>query len=653
MLVPLLLLLAQQAGPNPIDRIDIRPAQATIPVGGSVQLSATALDASGRPVPGAIIRWFGVGDGGEVDSTGTVRGNYIGLLRVTASASVGPGRPTIGQALVTITPQPATRIVLDGAPARLVVGSRLSLSGDAYSAQDDRRDDRLAFSSSNERVMTVTRDGRATAIAAGVATITAAAGAATASQQFTVVATQPARVTVLPGDSTVRTGDVVRFRARASDAAGSSISDVGVRWSLAALDDGAVAQIDDAGDFVAETPGRYTVTATIGTHSADALIHAVPRGVGRGFEVLGRAPLPFRGAEVWVHPSGTCAYMTTLADRLYAIDVSDVRAPRIVDSIVTNARLLNDVMTTEDGRTGVFSREGASDRKNGIVIFDASSPCHPRPVADYTETVSGGVHSSFVYQNHVYLTDDATGSLRVIDISTPSAPKEVGRWQAEQTEEGRYVHDVDVQDGLAYLSYWNDGLIILDVGNGIKGGSPTSPRLVSQLKYNLTDLYRKIEERYGLGPRGTHTAWRHKEYVFIGDEVYASRSETGLAGGNGHTFGQLQVVDVSDIEHPRIVAWYAPEDAGVHNIWVAGDTLYMGAYQGGARTLDVSGKLKGDLLRQGREMSWLATADSMGAVPRVPYAWGAVVHNGIMFVPDINSGLWILKMEAKPGRLTP
>ena len=24
-------------------------------------------------------------------------------------------------------------------------------------------------------------------------------------------------------------------------------------------------------------------------------------------------------------------------------------------------------------------------------------------------------------------------------------------------------HDVDVQDGLAYLSYWNDGLVILDV----------------------------------------------------------------------------------------------------------------------------------------------------------------------------------------------
>ena len=55
--------------------------------------------------------------------------------------------------------------------------------------------------------------------------------------------------------------------------------------------------------------------------------------------------------------------------------------------MMTNARIVNDVMTTEDGKYGVFSREGASDRKNGIVIFDASDACHPKPIAEYTETV--------------------------------------------------------------------------------------------------------------------------------------------------------------------------------------------------------------------------------------------------------------------------
>ena len=317
-----------------------------------------------------------------------------------------------------------------------------------------------------------------------------------------------------------------------------------------------------------------------------------------------------------MHQNGKCVYYSTIADRVYAIDVSNPAKPAIVDSMMTDARIVNDVMTTEDGKYGVFSREGSSNRKDGIVIFDANDPCHPKPIAAYTETVSGGVHSSFVYKGYVYLTDDNTGSMRIIDIRDPYKPREAGRWQTSQTEAGRYLHDISIEDGLAYLAYWNDGLIILDVGNGMKGGTAEKPVQVAQLKYDLNALYSRVDQLYGLGARGTHTAWRHGRYVFIGDEVYASRANTGLQDGNDLTWGRLQVVDVSNIEKPKIVAWYEPTDGGVHNVWVEGDSLYMGNYQGGGRVLDISGELKGDLLRQGREMSWIFTADSMGARPR-------------------------------------
>jgi hypothetical protein len=445
----------------------------------------------------------------------------------------------------------------------------------------------------------------------------------------------------------------VRLTAQARDAKGKTIAQPPVRWAVSAVSTSGVAQVDDSGAFVAETPGTYTVTGSVGERSADAVIRVEPRRVGRGMIVQGRVPLAFRSAEVWVHPSGTCAYLTTIADRVYAIDVANPNQPRIVDSMVTNARLVNDVMTTEDGRYGVFSREGASDRKNGIVVFDAADPCHPKAISEYTETVTGGVHSSYVSQGHVYLTDDATGSMRVIDIRDPMKPREVARWQTEQTEAGRYVHDVAVTDGLAYLSYWNDGLIILDVGNGIKGGTPEAPKLVSQYKYDLNETYARVDQLFGLGARGTHTAWRHGNYVFVGDEVYASKPAKGLSNGNDLTFGRLHVIDVSNIQQPKEVAWYEPTDGGVHNVWVAGDTLYLGNYQGGARALDISGELKGDLLRQGREISWILTADSLGVRPRSTFAWGAVVKNGNIFVPDINSGLWILKLESKKVPATP
>src|SRR5439155_22418582 len=119
-------------------------------------------------------------------------------------------------------------------------------------------------------------------------------------------------------------------------------------------------------------------------------------------------------SEFWPHPNGKVAYLATVGDRLYAIDISDPTKLRITDSVMVDARHINDVMTTADGRYGVMTREGASSRRNGIVILDLADPAHPRALSEYTETVTGGVHSTFVftqprYGTHVYLTDDATG----------------------------------------------------------------------------------------------------------------------------------------------------------------------------------------------------------------------------------------------------
>jgi hypothetical protein len=88
-----------------------------------------------------------------------------------------------------------------------------------------------------------------------------------------------------------------------------------------------------------------------------------------------------------------------------------------------DARLYNDVSTTPDEKVGVFTREGASNRKNGIVFFDASDPAHLKVLSEYTETVTGGVHSAFINSHYVYITDDATGSLRIIDFADSVHPR--------------------------------------------------------------------------------------------------------------------------------------------------------------------------------------------------------------------------------------
>jgi len=653
-LLSLLGALQQQPSTAPtavpaLARVTIEPAEVAVQVGDTVRLRATLVDSTGRRVKDVTVRWFQSGGRfeGKVDSTGLVTGGSTGTLTVSALVSPRGGSPATGFARVTVLPQPAVSLTFDREVQKLYAGQSLNVGATPWAANRDRRSDQVLWSSNAPNVVAVSSTGRLSAGGPGRAMITARAGRAARSFSVTVVPNPVASLQLQPELTSVRTGDVVPFRFRAYNRSGRPVGDIVPEWTLSPGN----GQIDQEGHFVADLPGTYRVTANFAGKTAEATVEARPRDVRRPATLVGRLPLKLQSAEFWLHPNGRNGYLSTIADRVYAIDVSNPAAPVITDSIVVDARTINDVMTTEDGKYGVLTREGASTRKNGIVILSFEDPAHPKPIAEFTETVTGGVHSAFVYRGYVYLTDDATGSLRVIDIRNPFKPRQVGRWQTKPDEAGNFLHDVDVKDGLAYLSYWNEGLIILDVGNGIKGGSPDNPKLVAQHKYDLNSLYREVEAVGGPGfIRGTHTAWRAGKYVFVGDEVFSATprpTEGGGVVGLGRAYGRLHVIDVSDLDRPKEVAYYEPKDGGSHNLWVAGDTLYLGDYQGGLRVLDVSGDLRGDLLIQGREMAHVVTGDASGVVPNAPNAWGAIYRDGLIYVPDINSGLWIVRVEGK------
>ena len=652
----LVLLLALQQAPSapplprsPIARVEVTPAEVAVEVGDTLRLKAQAFDSAGRPLADVTVRWFHAGGSfeGSVDSAGLVTGGAVGTMRVAALVSPrAGGRPTTQFARITILPGPAAHIAVAPAIERLYAGQSVVLRTSVTSATGDARHDQVQWRSSDPDVVRVGAAGRMTAGKPGRVTLTASGGRASATLRLTVVQNPVTALRVAPGDTSVRTGDVVPLQFAAL-AGRTALEGARPEWSVA----GGAAVVDDDGYFVAYEPGDYRVVASFAGRSAESVIAVRQRDVQRPTTLVGRLPIKLMASEFWLHPDGRHGYLSTVGDRVYAIDLADPAKPVITDSVVVDARGINDVMTTADGRYGVLTREGSSTRKNGIVILSFEDPAHPRPIADFTETVSGGVHSTFIYDGHVYLTDDATGSMRVIDIRDPRQPRQVARWETPRSSAGRMLHDIDVQDGLAYLSYWNDGLVILDVGNGMKGGSPSNPQLVSQFKYDLESLYREVEAVGGPGfIRGTHTAWRSGKYVFLGDEVFAARPSPTQGGGViglGRAYGRLHVVDVSDIEHPRAVAWYEPKDGGAHNVWVAGDTLYMGDYQGGLRVLDISGELRGDLLAQGREIAHVVTGDSRGMTPNVPNTWGAIYRNGYIYAPDMNSGLWIVKVEGK------
>ncbi|MEW5918867.1 MAG: Ig-like domain-containing protein, partial [Gemmatimonadota bacterium] len=587
--------------------------------------------------------------------TGLVMSGAAGTLPVAASAIIPGTRPLVQRIEVRMVPGPAARIALSPQPQRLAAGQRMRVDAKVYTATGDTRDDRVEWRSSAPNVVSVSDAGIIAAGTAGRATVTASVGNTRATMDVTVLPSRVTRVTLTASTPQARTGDVIRFRADARDAQGRAIEGLTPVWLFAP----GKGEIDAQGAFVAYEPGTYTVKADFGTASGDVNVVVSERDVRRKATVVGQVVRSkFPTAEVWVHPNGKVAYLGTHlgGDRFYSIDISNPANPVIVDSLVDNFRIVNDIMTTADGKTIVYTREGADNRINGIGIASAEDPLHPKKIADFSQGVTSGVHSAFVYTHpthgtHVYLTNDATGALHIVDINNPAQPKEVATWRTPRKfgDAGRTLHDVDVQDGLLYGSWWNDGLIILDVGNGIKGGSPNNPQVVAQYKYNLDKLYKDVELQGGKGfIRGTHTAWRHKNYVFIADEVFGNDAAAALFQGKpARAYGRMQVIDVSDVNNPRSVAWYEPEYGGVHNVWVAGDTLYMGAYNAGFRAFDISGELRGDLKAQGREIAHVNTAHESGFVPNVAMTWGVVVKNNLAFINDFNSGLWIVRLEPR------
>src|SRR5690606_28380163 len=217
--------------------------------------------------------------------------------------------------------------------------------------------------------------------------------------------------------------------------------------------------LDADGSFVGYEPGSYTVTASLGNRTADAVVSLSARGVRRPLTVVGRLPRTrFNTEEVWIHPNGEVAYLGSGGggDVLYVIDITNPAAPVVTDSLVSNTRRVNDVMTTPDGKYLVHTREGAADRRNGVVFASLEDPRHPKVISEFTSGVTAGVHSSFIYKDprhgqHVFLTNNGTGALHVVNIDDPANPREVAQWKTEnRPDAGRTLHDIDVQDGLLY-----------------------------------------------------------------------------------------------------------------------------------------------------------------------------------------------------------
>jgi hypothetical protein len=697
---------AQEPGArSPVTRIAITPPSPLVGTCDTLRIKATALDSAGRAVPGATIRLQvaggaflggsctdpggprvaaeagdanppttgGRGGGGRgargaaPSGPGTVapdgEGIVIGaanpsMMRLTVSATVEGSAPFVTTIPVSVVASAATRIDIDPTPARLVTGQSITLRAQTFSSRNDPRlNDRLTWTSSAPAVARIDADGNLLALAAGRAVIAGASGALKKAFTVEVIPANLRSFSISPAKTSLRTGDVMRFTVSATDAAGRAVTGLTPTWSFAPGE----GIIDADGGFVAYKPGQYSIMAGVGPRSAVATVTVSARDVRRAGTIVGAIPIGHAWtAEVAVHPMAPVAYFSLLDKGIaYVVDMRDPAKPTIVDSMVVNARVVNDINISEDGKVIVLGRQGADNRRSGITVFTTDDPLHPKLAADLSDGIAGGVHSATIntqsrYGRFVYCTYN--GRMIVIDINDPANPKIVSAYAHPGLP-----HDYYVEDGIAYASWIGEGLLMIDVGNGVKGGSPSNPQLISHYKYDIAGELNAASRELGASViGGTHAAWRKGKYVFFSDEIFndaftgrdeqAANRASGQPGGltlPERFWSSLRVIDVSDITRPRLVAWYRPEFGGIHNFAIAGDTLYLGTFNAGFRTFDIAGELRGDLREQGREITHVNTVDWKGKKPNAAMTWGAIVKDGLAYVPDMHNGLFIIRMQPR------
>ena len=638
---------------NRVADVRTEPAEIVVEVGDSLStgedVRMIAFDADGNPVRGvrilgSIDSRFAVLEEGHIKGVGEGSAELRMAIRVPPASGTGAPEIRTFTAPLRVVGPPVVAVEVVDPEVRFFAGGIVQLQARALAENgSERRTVEVTWTSDRRRLATVDARGFVQAIRPGAVTVTAAVGDFRDTYSFEVEENPVAAVEVT-GPSRGRTGDVLRYSVVARDAEGDEVAGAPVDFSVASFETRADmgASVYPDGAFVAERPGLYRVTASAAARTGQALVEVVERGVEHEVIVTGRGLVEDRPtSDLWAFTGidgRDYVYTGTHlgGQRMLAWDVTNPANPVLTDFVEVDARVVNDVKVNSKATIAVITREGASNRKNGIVLLDLTDPAHPVITDTYTKDLTGGVHNVFFSGDMLYAIHDGTLDVHVLNVADPNDVEEVGRWGIDKP--GKYLHDIWVVDGLAYVSYWNDGVYILDAGDGRWGGTPTEPVEVSSFAYVEGNTHFAFPYTNSDGHR----------YLFVGDEIFDCEdciSRNGHPGDGSRGF--VHVLDLEDPENLREVARYEVPEAGAHNLWVEDDKMYVAYYQAGLRVVDVSGELRGDLYKQGREMAWFPTGTPDGNVVNSPMAWGPQPFKGHVFVSDLNSGLWVVRIEPK------
>ena len=326
---------------------------------------------------------------------------------------------------------------------------------------------------------------------------------------------------------------------------------------------------------------------------------------------------PFRVGKVatgfaWhLQVAGNYAYVANTSNALKIVDITNPAAPKLAATYVTSAGARDVHVSGDFAYLAVES--------SGVVMLDVHTPAFPKLIGSYNTpgfawgvSGSGGriyvadgnagfqivtatsrltltgsyptspffAYSVYVSGQYAYVADQEY--LRIIDVSDPTSPTQVGRY--DFPGDGT---DVQVVGNYAYVAT-SYTFLILDISN------PASPTLVG---------------RYDGLPDSPYKIYVSGNFAYFGD------------GGSG-----LQIVDITDPSSPTFAGSYNVFQSawGVH---VSGYYAYVAFGDLGLRIIDISNPASPILVGE---------CDTPG------YAYGVSLSGNYAYVADGASGLQVI-----------
>lgn len=389
-------------------------------------------------------------------------------------------------------------------------------------------------------------------------------------------------------------------------------------------------------------------------------------GLQKNLSLIGSVALGplFETSDVWA--LGNTAYVGGFGEgtTVKIVDISDPGNPAIVSELPFPSSSPQDVKAARINTPhfhGDMLLVGEEGFGGGFSLFDVSDPANPALLGGLREPF---VHNSYLYQKgnrafvllaipfaEVFSGPDPFSPVitdfAIAEITDPANPVLISDWGAGgdggfpfgfgpnpfgapvtcndpavcrgDDFAAVFNHDVwaNQQGTIAYLSYWDLGLILLDISD------PANPTFIG----------RGIEPpTLGNDEGNAHNAVPAQggSLVLVGDEDFAP-----------DPWGFLRVFDTGDAANPIQIGAFAtaaalsntPFPSTMHNIVVRGSRAYLSWYFEGIRVVDFSQP------SAPREIA--AFVPELGG-----FIWGVYVQGDLILASDLFGSLHILRLEA-------